>query len=97
MTLSPKCLEAMMPFLHHRLSPDDFQQMVLFCYGERKKNPSRFVDRAVAAIRVYFAEQRRINNTLYNPYRNISFNQHLGDSKYPVSDWLNTSDWQEWD
>lgn len=71
--------------------------MVELYYTITQQTTYRPAKKATEAIREYFAEQRRENNTLYSPYRNISLNQHIGDSRFPVSDWLNISGWQEWD
>lgn len=97
MALSPKYIEVMLPFLNYQLSEDDFHEMVSLCCCISDRVRDRFVKRATEAIRDFFAEQRRENNILYNPYRNISLDQSYGDSNSCVSDWLNVSDWREWD
>ena len=97
MALPKKYLEAILPFLHGYLSQDDFHQMILLCYESPAQSSKRFVDKTILFIREHFAHQRRINHILYNPYLNISFNQCIGTSKSPVSEWLNASDWREWD
>lgn len=87
----------MVPFLHSMLTEDDFHKMVELYYEMKQQGKYRLNERTTEAIRESFAEQRRENNTLYNPYRNISLNQHIGDSRSPVSEWLNISGWREWD
>lgn len=97
MTLPKAFIEVILPFLSHQLTEDDFHDMVFLCYSIPTQARDRFVCKATEAIREFFAEQRRKNNTIYNPYRNISLNQCFSDSNSPASDWLITDDWQEWD
>lgn len=87
----------MLPFLDPTLTQDNFHKMIELYYEIEQQGKYRLNERTADAIRKYFVEQRRENNTLYNPYRNISLDQRVGDSRSPVSDWLNTSDWREWD
>ena len=53
--------------------------------------------RARERIREHFREENNKRRTLYNPARNISLNQCIGESKTPVSEWLNVTGWREWD
>ena len=87
----------MLPFLYPTLTQDDFHKMIELYYDMKQQGKYQLNERATDAIRKYFVAQRRENNTLYNPYRNISLDQCVGDSQSPVSDWLNTGDWREWD
>lgn len=95
-SLPRSCIKVIVPFLHPKLTEDDFHKMVELYYEVKQQTKCRLIEKAIEAIRGCFAEQRRENNALYNPYRNISLNQCIGDSRSPVSDWLNTNDWQEW-
>lgn len=97
MALPPKYIDVLLPFLHPRLTEDDFQQMVLLCCETQARTKRAFTCAATEAIKNHRAQQRRENNALYNPYRNISLDQCIGGSKSPVGSWLNLSDWQEWD
>ena len=71
--------------------------MVMCCYEawfSKSNNPSATAAENIEAL---FKKQRKDENTLYNRHRNISLNQCVGDNTRPVSDWLNVSDWREWD
>ena len=84
-------------FVDEHTTDDAIHEMIICCYeawGDPKRNAA---SRAKSAIQELILKQRREYNALYNPYRNISFNQCIGDSKTPVSEWLNISDWREWD
>ena len=52
--------------------------------------------KALRRIEELTQKQRREQNTLYKR-NNISFNQCIGESKTPVSEWLNVSGWREWE
>ena len=80
-----------------RLTEDEFHEMIAICYSVPNYSKERFICKVTENIREFFAAQRRENNTIYNPHRNISLDQSFGDNGTPVSDWLNISDWREWD
>lgn len=71
--------------------------MILCCFDAWAYSKRGAASRAAAAIESYFSERNRENKILYNPYKNISLDQCIGESKTPVSEWLNISDWREWD
>jgi hypothetical protein len=71
--------------------------MILCCYAAVNDNGHFSKNKALGNIRALAQKQRHEQNTLYNPYRNISLNQCFGDSKTPVSEWLNVSGWREWE
>lgn len=70
--------------------------MVLCCYEEYNKNKRGVADRVKKAIVENQKEKRKEAFTLYNPYRNISFNQCYGTSDVPASVWLKLPDHDEW-
>ena len=97
MALPEMYIEAILPFLDHPITEDDLHDMISLCYATSSRSKFRFINKATKSIQQFFSERRQERNTLYNPYRNISLNQCIGDSNSPVSDWLNVSDWREWD
>ena len=90
-------INVMIPFLNHQLTEDNFHEIIAICYAVPTHKRDRFNDRATKAIRNFLTEQQRENNILYNPHRNISLNQSFDNGRSLVSDWLNVSDWKEWD
>ena len=84
-------------FLKPSTTEDEFNDMVACCFEAWSAKSKNSAAKAAASIDALFRKQRRDENTLYNPYRNISLNQCIGDSTQPVSDWLNASAWREWD
>lgn len=76
---------------------DRLHDMILCCYeaiDERGRFSKRIASQSIAEIT---AKQQQEYYTLYNPHRNISLDQPLGDSRTPASEWLNVSDWREWE
>lgn len=71
--------------------------MIMCCYEAFNKDGRFSKSNAIMNIQTLIREQKRDRNTLYNPYRNISLDQCIGGSKRPVSDWLDLSEWREWD
>lgn len=76
---------------------DDLHDMLLYCYEEQSKSKIFSTCRVRLRIQEHIREKNRQLKLLYNPYRNISLNQCVGDSDTPVSEWMNVSGWQEWD
>ena len=96
-----KCLpravrEAIDPFLRPEISLDTLHEMELICFEEMQRPNNKALLRAQERIRDYFREESNKFRVLYNP-RNISLNQCIGESKTPVSEWLNVTGRQEWD
>ncbi|MEA4911555.1 MAG: hypothetical protein VB092_02950 [Oscillospiraceae bacterium] len=86
------------PFLQEKLSEDEFQECVLaYCAEMHTNGKASRRDRVRERIRKSTAERRREENAIYNPYRNISLNQCFGESKVPISEWMNLTDWKEWE
>jgi hypothetical protein len=94
----PKAVrEAITPFLRPGISLDDLHEMELICLEEMQKPKKKALSFAQERIRSHFREEANKQRILYNPSRNISLNQCVGESKTPVSEWLNTTGWREWD
>lgn len=89
--------EVIIQFIKKSTTEDELHEMILCCYDAWAHSKRDAASRAITAIKDYFSERNREENILYNPYRNISLNQCIGDSTTPVSEWLNVSDWKEWD
>lgn len=86
-------------FIHDKTDADAFHEMVACCYEAWNIKRSN-ADAARLAISLFEAWcQKRTNEqlTLYNNKRNISFNQCIGESRTPVSEWFNPNNWSEWD
>lgn len=97
MSLPKEYIPVINQFLTEATTEDDLHEMIACCceaWNGNKRNPTA---RAKAAIACVFEKERRDANTLYNQYRNISLNQCFGESKTQISEWLNLSDWREWD
>ncbi len=86
-----------MPFLDLRTDPDQLHDMIVFCLEEGSRSKAAFKLIVRKRIEELIREKKRVDNHLYNPYRNISLNQCCGDSKTPASEWLNLSGKQEWE
>ena len=84
----------MLPFLSDKITEDDFNECVAICLAAERNSPRDIKHTAAISIEAYFKAQRA---AAYNEHRNISLNQTFGESHSPVSDWLNVSDWNEWD
>ena len=67
---------------------DDFHEMALICLEEMKEPNKKAISSAQKRIRDHFREERHKQRILYNPSRNISLNECIGESKTPVSEWL---------
>ena len=88
---------AISPFITESTSVDFFHDMIVCCLSAKGKyKGDRFIERVSNLI--FEASKKRNDEIhyLYNPYKNISINQCIGDGKIPVSDWLNLSDWFKW-
>lgn len=79
----------MIPFLTAELSEDDFQELVMICYQTQAVSKRDFDLRAASAIRAYFSSRKA---ECIRSKRNLSLDQCIGESKVPVSEWLNLSE-----
>ena len=75
---------------------DAFHDIAVICLEEINVSNKRTRLNAQERIRNHFREENNKQRILYNPSRNISLNQCIGESKTPVSEWLNVG-WREWD
>ena len=82
----------MIPFLKAELSEDDFQELVMICYQTQAASNRNFDMRAASAMRAYFSSRKA---ECIRSKRNLSLDQCIGESKVPVSEWLNLSDRME--
>lgn len=96
-TLRAEFIEIILQYLSGSTEKDDFYEMIAICLETRGSTSKVRKARARKSIEEYFQVQHKERATLYNDYRNISFNQTVGDRQNLVSDWLNVSDWNEWD
>jgi len=95
--LPEKHLNVLLNFLSELTTEDDLHEMILCCYEAwkvQKRNPA---DHARAAIADGIKKRKCEASTLYNKHRNISLDQCFGESKTPAADFLNLSDWREWE
>ncbi len=98
MALPQNCVRKMLHFLARYHSADDVHEMILICLDQMTKAKGRAADQAMEKeLMAFFKQRNRETNMLYNPRRNISMNQCLGDSDTPVSEWMNLTEWREWD
>ena len=88
--------EAIIPFLRSGTTLDSLHEMELICLEEMHKPNTKALSHARERIRDHFKEESSKRRILYNS-RNISLNQCFGESKTPVSEWLDVTGWREWD
>lgn len=79
----------MIPFLKAELSEDDFQELVMICYQTQAASKRNFDLHAASAMRAYISSRKAES---IRSKRNLSLDQCIGESKVPVSEWLNLSD-----
>jgi len=97
MGLSENYLNVLLDFLSELTTEDALQEMLLCCceaWEVQKRNPA---DHARAAIADGIKKRKFEASTLYNKHRNISLDQCFGESKTPAADFLNLSEWREWE
>ena len=97
MELSEKHLSVLLDFLSELTTEDDLHEMILCCYEAWKTQKRSPAEHARAAIADGIKKRKREASTLYNKHRNISLDQCFGESKTPVADFLNLSEWREWE
>ena len=89
MELPPIHIETLLPLIDAGTTEDDFHEMVMFCYMMNHDHSKERIEKVRCEIELSFKEIRKENNILYNPHRNISLDQCIGNSKTPVSEWMN--------
>ena len=89
--------DVILPRITDSTDQDFLHEMIVCCYEAMHERCSFSKALAVKKIEAMTKQRNRDNHVLYNPYRNISLNQSIGESDVPVSEWMNLSDWREWD
>ena len=89
--------EVIIPRITASTDQDLLHEMIVCCYEVASEYKLFSKAKAVLKIDTMIHIRNRENSILYNPYRNISLNQCVGESHVPVSEWINLSDWQEWE
>lgn len=96
-SLSPAMQSFILTYGSDITDRDTLHDWFVCCY-ESVAEKGRFSKAlALQKVQTMTQKKKRDQNTLYNPYRNISLNQCIGDSKTPVSEWLNVTGWREWE
>jgi ribosomal protein S3AE len=89
---------AITQFLTESTSKDLFHEMIVCCYTvEKEHKGNNFSKYVYSLISETIKKRNRETHHLYNPHRNISLDQYIGNSKHPVSDWLDLSNWDKWE
>ena len=98
MALPHEFVLAISPFMTESTSEDFLHEMIVCCYSIKEiYKGKKLVEYAYKSISEIIKKENKEVRYLYNPYKNISLDQCVGDSIKPVSDWLNVSTWSEWD
>jgi hypothetical protein len=97
MMLPSAMRKVILPYITEYTDQDFLHDLIVCCYEAMNERKAFSKFRAKQIIDTMIRERNRENNILYNPFRNISINQCFGESKVPVSEWMNLSEWREWD
>jgi len=96
MQLPKQHVAVMAEFLSKYTSEDDLHEMIGICYTvwtERKTGrqalASKRIREYISALKAEIAERRH--------RKDLSFDQCVSESKWPVSDWLNPCNEDEWE
>ena len=89
--------EVIIPRITASTDQDLLHEMIVCCFEVANVHKTFSKTKAASSIETMVQKRNRESNILYNPYRNISLNQCVGESRVPVSEWMNLSDWQEWE
>ncbi|MDD7446066.1 MAG: hypothetical protein PUK79_06525 [Clostridiales bacterium] len=65
--------------------------LVVHCIEAEKLSGGTFVERAHQIIDSCLREQAKKVRNLYNPYRTLYLDKCYGESKTPLSEWMNLS------
>ena len=90
MALRAVHVETMLPYLNENTDEEWFNEMVCICYEQNGRFLRNRITVTRQAIDDILREKRAEKYTLYSS-RNISFNQCIGNSKVPVSEWLDVT------
>ena len=83
-------VETLLPYLNENTDEEQFNEMVCVCYEQNGRFLRNRITVTRQAIDDILREKRAEKYTLYSS-RNISFNQCIGNSKVPVSEWLDVT------
>jgi len=83
-------VETLLPYLNENTDEEQFNEMVCVCYEQNRSFMRSRINATRQAIDDILREKRYEKYTLYSS-RNISFNQCIGNSKVPVSEWLDVT------
>lgn len=67
---------------------DFFQELVLHCEEAELSSGGTFLERACRKIDAELYEQVQKAYRLYNPHRNLYLDKCYGESKRPLSEWM---------
>ena len=95
--MSDKHLNVLLDFLSEKTTEDDLHEMILCCYEAWNIQKRKPAEHARAAIADGIKKRKCEASTLYNKRRNISLDQCFGESKTPAADFLNLTEWREWE
>lgn len=70
---------------------DFFMDLVLHCEEAKHLPGSMFLKQVCGAIEADLHEQMQQVRKLYNPYRNLYLDKCYGESKSPLSEWMDFS------
>lgn len=80
---------------HLQDEADFFIDLVIHCKEAELSSGGTFLERTCAAIDADLYEKRQKAQKLYNPYRNLYPDKCYGESKRPLSDWMDFSKYLE--
>lgn len=77
---------------------DFFHTLVMICEEEDNVSSTKnvFYRRACEHIENVLKKQKREQNELYNPYKNLYLDKCYGDSKRPLVEWLRIDNGEDW-
>lgn len=74
---------------------DFFQELVLHCKEAEHSAGGTFLERVCRRIDADLYEQAQKARKLYNPYRNLYLDKCYGESKRPLVEWMDFSEYEE--
>ena len=90
--LPQECVLAISPFITESTSQDFFHDIIVYSLDAWERcRGDKFTECVANLISGAIKKKNDETRNLYNPYKNISIDQCIGDSKAPVSEWLNLS------
>lgn len=73
---------------------DFFMDLVLHCEEAKHLSGSKFLKQVCRTIEADLHEQMQKMRKLYNPYRNLCLDKCYGESKRPLSEWMDFSKYE---